>query len=342
MDWAVVLAGGSGLRFWPLSSPGRPKQLLPLAGAKSTAEETLDRLAGFIPPARILVVAGAIAPLLIERLSLDPANVLVEPRAASTGPALVWASQEAARRDPNATVLSLHADWAIGDPAPFVEAARSAVSAARGHDRLITVGIVPSRPETGYGYIVPGTPLDAGAHTVARFVEKPNAGTALTLMAEGALWNSGMFAWTPKRLFAEIRAHTPEIAPHLSLLEAGDVKGFFAAVPSISIDVGVLERSDAVAVVPGPFDWDDIGTWEALARVRARDANGNVGVGPVAFPESSDCIVWSEGIPIVVGGMKDVVVVQANGRILVLNRADAADLKRVLESLPADIRDLPA
>lgn len=341
MDWAVVLAGGSGLRFWPLSSPGHPKQLLPLTGPRSTAEETIDRLSGFIPPARILVVAGAaIAPLLTERLGLDPGNLLVEPRAASTGPALAWGTWEASRRDPDAAVLSLHADWAIGDSTPFVQAAASALAAGRKHDRLITVGIVPSRPETGYGYIVPGTPLDAETHTVARFVEKPDASTALDLMAEGALWNSGLFAWTAKRLFAEIRDHTPEIARHLPGLESGDVKGFFAAVSSISIDVGLLERSDAIAVVPGRFDWDDVGTWEALARVRPRDQHGNVGVGKVVFRESSDCIVWSDGIPVVVGGMKDVVVVQANGRILVLNRSDAAEVKRILDSLPPDIRDL--
>jgi mannose-1-phosphate guanylyltransferase len=340
MDWAVILAGGSGTRFWPLSSPTRPKQLLPLAGTRTTAEETLDRLAGFIPPARTLMVAGeSLAPLLIHRLGFDARNVLVEPRAASTGPALTWASWEARRRDPDAAVLSLHADWVVGDPSAFVRTAAAALGAARKHDRLVTVGIVPSRPETGYGYIVPGDPLDRGTRTVARFAEKPEASAALDLMAEGALWNSGLFAWTADRLLAELHAHTPEIAPHLSRLDAGDIAGFFAAVTAVSIDVGLLERSERVAVVPGHFDWDDLGTWEALARVRPRDRAGNIAVGPAALLDTTDSIVWSDGMPIVVSGLADVVVVQANGRVLVMARAQADELKRILELLPQDIRE---
>jgi mannose-1-phosphate guanylyltransferase len=342
MDWAVILAGGSGTRFWPLSSRSRPKQLLPLAGARSTAEETLDRLAGFIPASRTLLVAGAaLAPLLTERLNLDPQSVLIEPRPASTGPALLWATWEARRRDPDAAVLSLHADWVVGDPAAFTRTAETALETARKHDRLVTVGIVPSRPDTGYGYIVPGTPLDAESRTVARFTEKPDAGTALDLMAEGALWNSGLFAWTAARLLGEVAEHTPELAGPLPLLEQEDVAGFFAGVTPISIDVGLLERSERVAVVPGHFDWDDVGTWEALARVRPRDKHGNVAVGSVALNAASDCIVWSDSMPIVVSGLQDVVVVQANGRILVMARSQAAELKAILDNLPAEIRELP-
>ena len=342
MDWAVILAGGSGTRFWPLSSPTRPKQLLPLASTRSLAEETFERLAGFIPPGRTLVVTGgSTAPMMIGQLGLDPANVLIEPRAASTGPALVWATCEALRRDPAASVLALHSDWAIGDTTAFAATAEAAMFAARNHDRLITVGIVPSRPETGYGYIVPGAPLDGTVRTVARFAEKPDAKTALDLMAEGALWNSGLFAWTAGRLLAEIRAHTPEIAPHLIRLAEGDVGGFFNAVSPVSIDVGLLERSHAVAVVPGHFDWDDVGTWEALTRVRARDRQGNVAVGPVVMLDSADCIAWSDGTPIVMGDLRDLIVVVANGRVLVIRRSQASDLKRILDALPPDIRNLP-
>lgn len=342
MDWAVILAGGLGTRFWPLSSPSSPKQLLPLAGPRSTVEDTLDRLAGFIPPSRTLVVASeSLAPLLAERLGLPPGNVLAEPRAASTGPALVWATREAWQRDPEASILSLHSDWAIGDPVAFVHAAESALHAARSHDRLITVGIVPSRPETGYGYIVPGEALDSATRVAQRFTEKPDAKTALDLMAEGALWNSGLFAWTATRLLAEVRSYTPEIAPHLGRLDAGDVRGFFAGVTAVSIDVGVLERTPSVGVVSGHFDWDDVGTWEALARVRPRDRQGNVVVGGAVLHESSDCIVWSDRLPIVLSGVKDLVVVEANGRILVMERGRALDLKRILDAVPPEIRDLP-
>src|SRR5439155_18347946 len=133
---------------------------------------------------------------------------------------------EARRRDPDAAVLSLHADWVVGDPAAFVLTAGSALESARQHECLVTVGIVPSRPETGYGYIVPGEPLDRGARRVARFAEKPDASTALDLMAGGALWNSGLFAWTANRFLTELDAHTPEIARQLPKLEAGDLAGF--------------------------------------------------------------------------------------------------------------------
>ncbi len=219
MRWAVILAGGSGTRFWPLSTPENPKQLLPLTGSMSTAEESVERLAGLIPRERILVVTGAaLAARLQQRLGLPAANILVEPRAASTAPALIWATAEAQRRDPEAEVLSLHADWAVGDAAAFRRTAELALVTAREHDRLVTVGVVPSRPETGFGYIVPGAPLDDGARMVARFSEKPDAATALDLMAAGALWNSGLFAWSADRVMTEVQTHTPEVAPFIPAL----------------------------------------------------------------------------------------------------------------------------
>lgn len=341
MQWAILLAGGSGTRFWPLSSPSRPKQLLPLAGPRSSAEDAVDRLAGFIPAERILVVSGgSLADRLRDQLALPKENFLIEPRAASTGPALVWATLEAARRDPQATVVSMHTDWIVRDPAAFVASAAIALDTATRHRRLVTVGIVPSRPETGFGYIVPGERLDSASRAVGRFVEKPDGARALDLMAEGALWNSGLFAWRAEDLRREVLMHTPEIAPYLPLLDAGDVAGFFREVREVSIDVGVFERSDSVAVVAGDFAWDDIGTWEALARVRTRDRRGNVTQGPVTLVDCSDCIVWNDGPPMVLSGVHDLVVVHANERTLVLDRARAPDLKRTLDALPADVREL--
>lgn len=342
MIWAVILAGGSGSRFWPLSTPSAPKQLLPLTGSQSTAEQAVSRLEGLVPLERILVVTGpALAERLTTTLRLPPQNVLVEPRAASTGPALVWATHEAQYRDPAAQVLSLHADWSIREADAFRQTATQALHTALRHKRLVTVGIVPSRPETGFGYIVPGKPLDEVARTVSRFAEKPDAATALDLMASGALWNSGLFAWTGAVLMDEVRRHTDEIAPHLPLLERGDVAGFFAAVTAVSIDVGLLERSAAVAVVPGRFSWDDVGTWDALPRVRPRDDHGNATVGPVYLLDADDCVVWSEGDPIVACGVKELVIVHAHGRILVVPRSQAADLKTLLDRLPPEVRDLP-
>ena len=342
MNWGVLLAGGSGTRFWPLSTPSQPKQLLPLTGPGSTAEAAVERLEGLIPRERILVVTGpALAGPLRERLALPKANILIEPRAASTAPALVWATLEARRRDAEAAVLSMHADWWIGEPEAFRQTADLALRTARAHDRLVTVGMVPTRPETGYGYIVPGAALDADATRVERFQEKPDAATALDLMAAGALWNSGLFAWTAERLVSEVKAHTPEIAPWLDRLAARDVAGFFKGITPVSIDVGVLERSHAVAMVRGAFRWDDVGTWDAIGRIREHDAWGNVTVGPASLHNATDCIVWSDDEPIVLNDVSDLIVVRANGRILVTHRRRAPDLKQLLDALPPAIRELP-
>ncbi|MEO8448868.1 MAG: sugar phosphate nucleotidyltransferase [Gemmatimonadota bacterium] len=342
MQWAVLLAGGSGSRFWPLSSPSRPKHLLPLAGQTSSAAETFARLDGLIAPERILVVAGAqLAGQLKGSIPVPDTNVLVEPEARSTGPALAWGSFEALRRDPDAIVLSMHTDWHVPDRAAFARVGRTALELSDRHDVLVTVGVVPTRPETGYGYIVPGEPLDGTGRRVGRFVEKPKEAEARVLIEQGALWNSGLFAWKASMALAEIRRVTPEIADALPSLERGDVAGYFRAAEPVSIDVGLLERSDRVAVVAGDFRWDDIGTWNALARVRPTDQNGNVIVGNATLVDSRDCIVWSEETPIVVSGVDNLVVVAANGRILVLDRGRAADLKQTLDVLPPAIRELP-
>ena len=341
MKWAIIVAGGSGTRFWPLSTPARPKQLLPLASTRPLAVEALRRLEGLIPPERILLVTGtALAGPLGTALGLPKANILVEPRAANTAPALIWATAEVARRDPDALVLSLHADWSVPDPAAFRRDAEAALTAAAQHDRLVTVGIVPTRPETGYGYIVPGAPLDGTARQVSRFTEKPDATTAAALIADGALWNSGLFAWSARRLRQEVEAHAKELQPGLAPLDRNDVAGFFAALTPVSIDVGLLERSARVAVVAGHFAWDDVGTWDALRRTLPADAQGNVAHGEVHLRESEGCVVWSDGDPIVARGVKDLVIVHANGRILVMPRDLAADLKSLVDPLPAPVKDL--
>ena len=340
-NWAIILAGGAGTRFWPLSTPTRPKQLLPLATMRPLAVEAVERLDGLVERAHILLVTGsALAAPLRDALQLPVENVLVEPRAASTAPALAWATTEAGRRDPDARVLSVHADWAIGDAVAFRRTAGRALDVAATRDVLVTVGIVPTRPETGFGYIIPGEPLEGDASRVAKFTEKPDAAGARTLMAQGAVWNSGLFAWTARRLRAELEAHTPEIAPALALLDRQDVVGFFAAVTPVSIDVGVLERSSHVAVVPGAFPWDDVGTWDALPRVRGTGAEGNVTHGPVYLDDAAGCVVWSDGDPIVARGIRDLVVVHANGRILVVPRAASGDLKKTLDGLPKGVLDV--
>ncbi|MCC7131298.1 MAG: mannose-1-phosphate guanylyltransferase [Gemmatimonadales bacterium] len=340
MRWAVILAGGSGSRFWPLSTPLAPKQLLPLAGPQSTAEATIDRLTGLVDRDRILLVTGRhLAGPLQDRLGLPPDNVLVEPAPKSTGPALAWATHEARRRDPDAAVLSLHADWHIPDPAGFRRDASRALDLAERGPWLVTVGVVPSRPDAGFGYLVPGPEVDGGFR-VAEFKEKPSAELASRLIAAGAVWNSGLFAWRAETLLTQVAAVCPEMASALPHLDRGRVTDFFDGCREVSIDVGVLERSAAVAMVRGAFAWDDVGTWEALSRVRPNDAAGNVLVGDVTALDSANVVAWTDHTPVVLAGVRDLVVVAANGRILVLDRARAAALKSVLDRLPPRIREI--
>jgi mannose-1-phosphate guanylyltransferase len=341
MRWAVIVAGGSGTRFWPLSTPSKPKQLLPLASAEPLVVDALRRLEGLVPLERTLLVTGPVlADPLGKALGLPAANILVEPRAANTAPALLWAATEAMRRDPDAVVLSLHSDWSIPDPAAFRRDAETGIRTAEMHDTLVTVGIFPTRPDTGYGYIVPGEPLDDAARRVARFTEKPDAVHAAALIKEGAVWNSGLFAWSARRLRMEVETHAVELIPGLAALDRGDIAGFFAAITPVSIDVGVLERSARVAVVTGHFPWDDVGTWDALPRTLPKDPAGNVVHGDVHLDAASGNVVWSDGDPIVVRGVQHLVIVHANGRILVMPRAMAADLKTLIDPLPPTIKDL--
>jgi mannose-1-phosphate guanylyltransferase len=337
------VAGGSGTRFWPLSSPARPKQFLPLAGSRPLLADAVDRLHGLIAPDHILIVTGHALADATRRLlpALAPTQVLAEPRAASTAPALAWATAVAQAADPEAVVLSLHADWWVGDAEAFRATAARALEAAVRHDALVTVGIVPTRPEVGYGYIEPGAELGDGARAVVRFTEKPDPARAADLVARGALWNSGLFAWTARRFFAETAAHAPELAAHVPLLTAGAVDRFFAAVTPVAVDVAHFERSNRVVVLPGAFPWDDVGTWAGLGRVRPADASRNVIVGDAIVHESTDSVVWGDDGPVVVDGVAGLVVVRANGRVLVTTRERAARLKDLLERLPAHVRELP-
>jgi mannose-1-phosphate guanylyltransferase len=338
MRWAVVLAGGVGSRFWPLSTAERPKQLLPLAGARPLVVDAVSRLLPSIPAERMLLVTSrALAGALRETLpDLPAASVLAEPFAASTAPALAWATARAAAADPAAVVLSVHADWTVGNAPAFRAAAAAALELAASRGVLVTVGARATRVEVGYGYIVPGEAIaGVAAWRIARFVEKPPAAEAQTLIAAGALWNTGMFAWTAARFREEIARHTPELAAGLAALDRGDVEAFYRAVTPVSVDVGLFERTASGAVVAGDFGWDDVGSWAALPRVRAADPAGNVAVGPAHLVDARDCVVWSEDGPTVVEGVADLVVVRARGVTLVTTRARAPHLKELLARLPA-------
>lgn len=340
----MILAGGVGSRFWPVSTPQRPKQLLPLAGERALLAQTVERIAPLVPPDRLRVLTGRslAEPILRSIPALRPHNLLLEPRARGTAPILAWAAAELLKRDPDAVMISLHADHVIAPADRFRELLARTAELSRRDGLLFTIGVPPDRPETGYGYIRVGTPIDAelGAHRVRRFVEKPDRATAEAYVASGEyLWNSGIFVWPAALLLDELSRRTPELAPLLPLLDAGRIDDFFERAPNLTIDVGVLERSDRVGVVRATFDWDDVGAWDAVARNRERDPAGNVAVGDAWLVDSEGCIAWAEDGSIVVFGGRDLVVVRAHGVTLVAPRERTADLKSLLERLPAHLRE---
>jgi len=342
--YAVVLAGGIGSRFWPLSTPSRPKQLLPLVGEHSMLEDTVERLAPLVDRARILVLtSAALAPAIRSALPWMAADqVLEEPRAAGTAAALAWAALEVQRRGgPEAAMLSVHADAAIGNDNRFRAALGAAVRAARAHDALATVGIVPTAPNPGLGYIEPGDSLDTGAARVSRFLEKPDRTRAEALVAAGCLWNSGIFAWRASDYLAEIATHTPELTDALAAAPRGREAFFAAVTTTVSVDVGVLERSAKVIVLRGDFGWDDVGTWGALLRVRSTDADGNAVHGAVHLVQASGNVVHAASGQVVLYGVRDLVVVTRDGLTMVTTMEHADTLKTLLDALPPLLVEAP-
>jgi mannose-1-phosphate guanylyltransferase len=340
--WLVVLAGGVGSRFWPISTPARPKQLLPLVTREPMLRDTIDRVAELAPANRTLVLTNASLATTVRAVvpELPAENVIAEPRPAGTAAALAWAAHEIARRaGPAAVMVSVHADAAIGDAARFRAVLAEAARGAATEHGLVTVGIVPRFADTGLGYIEPGAVVRGSLRRVARFVEKPDRERATAMVAAGCLWNSGIFAWRAGDLLAELHAHCPEVAGALDAHPV-DVAGFFGAIAKpIAIDVGVLERSSRVMVIPGDFDWSDVGTWAALRTVRAADAEGNVPVGTAYMRDARRNVVHAEGPAVVLYGVDDLVVVTTHGVTLVTTVERAADLKTLLDSLPAEVRN---
>lgn len=345
--WVTILAGGVGSRFWPLSTPERPKQLLPLAGPQSLVSDAVDRALALVPEDRLRILAGS---ELVTRLrdalpGLPASTYAVEPSARGTAPVLAWAASLLAGLDPDAVMVSLHSDHHIEPVGAFVDVVHAAAELAAREDVLVTVGARPDRPETGYGYIQVGesiaTGFEAGAFRVGSFHEKPDSATAAEYLAAGHLWNTGIFVWTAARFLEEIRRHAPEIGDHLQLLEDADPTAFFDAVPRISVDVAVMERSERVAVVPATFDWDDVGAWHSLFRTRPHDDADNAVVGDGHVVEGHGNVVFADDGPLVLFGVDDLVAVRTHGVTLVTTRERAPDLKSLLSRLPASVRDTP-
>jgi len=348
----VILSGGSGTRLWPVSRESFPKQLWPLASDRSLIQETALRAtgAGFAPP--IVVCNEAHRFLIAEQLreaGIEGARIVLEPVGRNSAPAVAAAALLMAESDPDAVLWMMAADAAITKPEALDAALAVAVAAARA-GRVVTFGMRPDRPETGYGYIELGAdlPVAPGAYEVARFVEKPDAATAAAMVAGGRhLWNSGMFVFAAATLLAELAEHAPDVLASVRDAVArrrADLDfirldpAAFAACPSISLDYAVAERTERAAVVPADLGWSDVGSWAALWELGAKDANGNVAVGDVLLEGSHNCYARSDGMLTAVLGLKDAVVVTTENAVLAMHRDRAQDVKKVVERLRAAAR----
>jgi mannose-1-phosphate guanylyltransferase len=341
---ALILAGGRGERFWPWSRSDLPKQLLPLAEGKSLLESTLDRMADLVPPERTWVLTGRDLVAAVTAVVGTRAHVIGEPVGRNTAPAVGLGAHLAKSAGATGGMMVLPADHFLPDPDAFRRTARRALELAEKESMLVTLGVPPQRPETGYGYIERGPAIDSipGAFRVRSFREKPDAGTAGRFLAAGDFyWNSGMFFWRPDVLLSALATCRPELARDLDRLPVRSdgaelnraLDEIFPGLESISVDYAVLERAENVAVLEAPFDWDDLGSWGAWARRQARDASGNVTVGKALAIDSEDCVVLGDGVPVVVLGAKGLVVVQRPGGILVCPLDRAEDVRKAVAEL---------
>jgi len=347
--WAVILAGGIGSRFWPLSSSQRPKQVLALVSERPLIAETVARLETLVPPERILVVTSRdIAGQIHAAIPMIPEkNLLLEPKPLGTAASLAWAAGEVRHRaGPESIFACLHADLAVAFVDAFRHVLRQATRVAASEDALVAIGVHSTRPETGFGYLVPGLPLrddipltDGGACHVVAFEEKPARPRAEALVREGALWNSGIFVWRTRVILDALAQHCVEIVNSLPAVQTREYDTFVGEVRSISIERGLLERcSGNLVVLPGDFGWDDVGTWAALRRARELDDTGNGASGRSHFFDASGNVVHAEGSAVVLYGVDGLLVVTLAGLTFVTTVERAADLKPLLDSLPPDLR----
>ena len=337
--YCVILAGGAGRRLWPASTPSRPKQLLPFASSRPLIDAALSRAVEIAGPERVRVVAPApVIELMRPSLDAAGASALVEPVARGTGPALIWAASEIERADPGAVMISMHADHRIKPLAALRQTLEVAVERAL-EGYLCCVGVRPNRPETNFGYIETGRELAPGAFEAERFVEKPDQLYAEEYVESGRfLWNTGIFAWTAECFLQAARIHAREVRAGLPALDRGDAKGFFEAAGQVAVDVCVLERTGRVAAAEATFDWDDMGSWDALVRSREADEDGNIASGSVRLLDASDNVVWTENRRATVIGVRGLLIAEANGELLVMRRSEAGDIQTMVRELESEER----
>lgn len=357
--FALVLAGGAGTRFWPASRSLRPKQLLPLAGDAPLLRQTVERVLPLCsegpasPWDRVLVATGThlAAPTRALLPELPEHRLLLEPMPRNTAPCIAWAAATVARSDPDAVLMVLPSDHHIADVERFRATLRAAIASAR-TGLITTIGIRPTRAETGFGYIeIEGPAQEGTAQRGLKFVEKPDAERAAAYVAGGRhLWNAGMFFFRAKDMVAAIERHQPRIAEGLRVLDQAAGRGeedqalatVFPAMPSISIDHGVMDHLPELAVVPGDFGWSDVGSFQAAWELASKDASGNAaGAGSVILGGEGNYVLdlRASGAPgggkrvIALVGVQDLVVVETDDALLVTTRDRAQDVKLVVDEL---------
>jgi mannose-1-phosphate guanylyltransferase len=334
MDWLVILAGGRGERFWPLSRQTRPKQFLRLLSDRTMLQETVDRV-GPHDPTRIVVVTGRdYLPLVREQLPAVPdENVLGEPVGRNTAASVAWATRVILDRDPEALLTVLPSDHAIGRPERFREALALARDHAGATGRFTLFGIVPNRPDTGFGYIEAGPEAaNSPVRPVVRFVEKPDRERARAMVESGRyFWNAGMFILPAGRLWHAFQQLMPALAAGIQRVVARpvDIEGVFQGLESVSLDVGIMERADALSVLPADIGWDDVGTFQAVARLLAERAPERV-----VFDRADDVVVIGDDGPWVAGvGVRHLVIVRTPDVVLVLTPEEAQGVRNLVNQL---------
>ena len=339
-----ILAGGRGERFWPLSQSSSPKQLLPLFGKKTMIEETIARVRAACGRARPLVITGhecaaGIRRALAGRLAYD---CIVEPAGKNTAPAIALGAAWMRKRYGEAIMLVAPADHAIAPTKSFVKAVRRAAGLAGRTGSLVVFGIRPTRPDTGYGYINIGKALSrrsgVASYRVRRFVEKPSSAVARRYMqSKSYLWNSGMFVWKVSAILSELARHMPDLYRQACTAEKAGfsrraIDTFYKSCVRESIDYGIMEKSSRIAAVAGTFFWDDIGSWEAMARIHPKNKNGTVSVGPAVFEhECSNSIIYNAS-PLHVAsiGLDNTVLVVTPKAVLAIARPLLPEIKKYL------------
>jgi len=347
--YALILAGGSGQRFWPLSRDRLPKQLLRLFGEKTLLEMTVERLDGLVPKQNILVLTNLQQEQAVRALLPDlPAeNILAEPEKRDTAPAVALGIGWVVARDPGATMIVLPADHLIGNSAEFRRVLDQAARAAEFGSSLVTVGVTPTWPCPSYGYIergqrasLPGVD-EIPLYEVVRFREKPNPDLAEHFLAQGSFtWNAGMFVWNIPAIFSELTRHCPVLADFISELRnskdfMATVRGQYQRLPKLSIDYALMERASRVLNIEATFDWDDVGNWTSIGRHLSEDELGNQHNGPLSALDAAGNLAFSQTAQhIALLGVQDLIVVATPDALLVTHRACVENIKKLAERLP--------